>query len=54
MLYPRPGAGQEAVVHSGHADYSRLTTVLSARTEPVVTMTWQELDDIVGGLPRRL
>lgn len=36
----------------GGADYGRLTAALSARAEPVVTMPWQELDDIVGGLPR--
>lgn len=35
----------------GHADYGRLTAALSARNEAVVTMTWQELDGIVGGLP---
>jgi hypothetical protein len=49
---PQRGARQEAVVRDGHADYGRLTAALSARTEPVVTITWQELDGIVGGLPR--
>jgi hypothetical protein len=34
------------------ADYRGLTAALSARAEPVVTMTWRELDEIVGGLPR--
>jgi hypothetical protein len=38
-------------VPAGRADYGRLTAALSARAEPVVTMTWQDLDDIVGGLP---
>jgi hypothetical protein len=33
------------------ADYRRLTAALSGRAEPIVSMTWQELDDIVGGLP---
>jgi hypothetical protein len=50
MLHPA-GRGQEGVVRGGHADYGRLTAALSTRTEPVVTMTWQELDSIVGGLP---
>jgi hypothetical protein len=43
--------GQGGVVSGGHADYGRLTAALLARSELVVTMTWQELDGIVGGLP---
>jgi hypothetical protein len=39
-------------VGRGGADYGRLTAALSARAEPVVTMSWQELDEIVGGLSR--
>jgi hypothetical protein len=36
----------------GRADYSRLTAALRVRTEPLVRMGWDELDAIVGGLPR--
>jgi hypothetical protein len=36
----------------GGADYSRLTAALSARPGLVVTLSWAELDTIVGGLPR--
>jgi hypothetical protein len=49
-----PGStGQCAVsTKGGRADYSRLTAALSARAEAVVTLSWDEMDRIVGGLPR--
>lgn len=36
---------------ASQADYSRLTAALRSRAEDIVTLSWQELDDIVGGLP---
>jgi hypothetical protein len=35
----------------GRADWSRLTAYLSTRTEEKVTLSWDELDRIVGGMP---
>lgn len=37
---------------AGRADYSRLTNALRSRSQDIVTLSWQELDEIVGGLPR--
>ncbi|MEU8194993.1 hypothetical protein AB0C10_14560 [Microbispora amethystogenes] len=36
----------------GRADYSRLTTWLRERRQDAVIVTWDELDELVGGLPR--
>jgi hypothetical protein len=39
-------------VMAERADYGRLTDVLQGRQQDVVTLSWRELDEIVGGLPR--